>query len=142
MNACTGSPRQPSASATSTGRARTRFCGALLGGRTPKVFGDGEQTRDYVYVADIVEALLAAGDSRVVGTFNIGTGVETSVLELGGMIADACNRPFDPEMAPPRPGEVQRIAIASSRAAEELGWTAETALPDGLVQTAASFAGD
>jgi UDP-glucose 4-epimerase len=118
------------------------FCGALLGGRTPKVFGDGEQTRDYVYVADIVEALLGAGGSSVVGTFNIGTGVETSVLELGGMIADACSRPFNPEMAPPRPGEVQRIAIASSRAAEELGWTAETALPDGLVQTAASFAGD
>ena len=118
------------------------FCGALLEGRTPKVFGDGNQTRDYVYVADIVEAMLAAGDSSVVGTFNIGTGVETSVLELGGMIADACDRPFEPEMAPPRPGEVQRIAIASSLATEELGWTAGTALPDGLVQTAASFRGD
>jgi UDP-glucose 4-epimerase len=118
------------------------FCGALLEGRTPKVFGDGNQTRDYVYVADIVEAMLAAGDSSVVGTFNIGTGVETSVLELGGMIADACDRPFEPEMAPPRPGEVQRIAIASSLATDELGWTAGTALPDGLVQTAASFRGD
>jgi UDP-glucose 4-epimerase len=118
------------------------FCGALLEGRTPKVFGDGDQTRDYVYVADIVEAMLAAGDSSVGGTFNIGTGVETSVLELGGMIADACDRPFEPEMAPPRPGEVQRIAIASSLAADELGWTARTALPDGLVQTAASFGGD
>jgi len=118
------------------------FCGALLEGRTPKVFGDGDQTRDYVYVADIVEAMLAAGGSSVVGTFNIGTGVETSVLELGGMIADACDRPFEPEMAPPRPGEVQRIAIASSLAADELGWTARTALPDGLVQTAASFRGD
>ncbi len=118
------------------------FCGALLEGRTPRVFGDGDQTRDYVYVADIVEAMLAAGDSSVVGTFNIGTGVETSVLELGGMIADACDRPFEPEMAPPRPGEVQRIAIASSLAADELGWTARTALPDGLVQTAASFGGD
>jgi len=71
------------------------FCGALLEGRTPKVFGDGDQTRDYVYVADIVEAMLAAGDSSVTGTFNIGTGVETSVLELGGMIADACDRPFE-----------------------------------------------
>ena len=118
------------------------FCGALLEGRTPKVFGDGDQTRDYVYVADIVEAMLAAGDSSVIGTFNIGTGVETSVLELGGMIADACDRPFEPEMAPPRPGEVQRIAIASSLATDELGWTAGTALPDGLVQTAASFRGD
>ncbi len=118
------------------------FCGALLGGRTPKVFGDGEQTRDYVYVADIVEAMLAAGGSSVVGTFNVGTGVETTVLELGRMISEACDRPFEPEMAPPRPGEVQRIAIDSSRAERELGWTAATSLPDGLAQTAASFRGD
>jgi UDP-glucose 4-epimerase len=116
------------------------FCGAMLEGRTPKVFGDGQQTRDYVYVADIVEAMLAAAASDMTGTFNIGTGVETSVLELGRMISEACDRPFDPEMAPPRPGEVQRIAIASSRAEHELGWSAGTALPDGLAQTAASFA--
>jgi UDP-glucose 4-epimerase len=118
------------------------FCGALFAGRTPKVFGDGEQTRDYVFVADIVEAMLAAGGSEVVGTFNVGTGVETSVLELGRMISEACDCPFEPEMAPPRPGEVQRIAIASSRAEAELGWSATTALPDGLAQTAASFQGD
>jgi UDP-glucose 4-epimerase len=118
------------------------FCGALLEGRTPRVFGNGEQTRDYVYVADIVEAMLAAGGSNVVGTFNVGTGVETSVLELGRMISEACDRPFEPEMAPPRAGEVQRIAISSVRAERELGWSARTALPDGLAQTAASFAGD
>jgi UDP-glucose 4-epimerase len=115
------------------------FCGALLEGRTPKVFGDGQQTRDYVYVADIVEAMLAAGGSDVTGTFNIGTGVETSVLEIGRMISEACDCPFDPEIAPPRPGEVQRIAIASTDAERELGWTARTALPDGLARTAASF---
>jgi UDP-glucose 4-epimerase len=117
------------------------FCGALLDGRTPRVFGDGEQTRDYVYVSDIVEAMLAAGDSRTVGTFNIGTGVETSVLELGRMIGRACDRPFEPEMAAPRPGEVQRIAIDSSRAASELGWSAKTSLEDGLERTAEAFAG-
>jgi UDP-glucose 4-epimerase len=118
------------------------FCGALLDGRTPRVFGDGEQTRDYVYVADVVEAMLAAGDSRTVGTFNIGTGVETSVLELGRMIGRACDRPFEPEMSPPRPGEVQRIAIDSTRAAQELGWKAETTLAEGLKRTAHAFAGD
>jgi len=116
------------------------FCGALLDGRTPMVFGDGEQTRDYVYVADIVEAMLAADGSDAVGTFNIGTGVETPVLELGRMISEACDRPFEPEMAPPRPGEVQRIAIDSSRAERQLGWTVQTALPDGLARTAGSFA--
>jgi UDP-glucose 4-epimerase len=117
------------------------FCGALLEGRTPRVFGNGEQTRDYVYVADIVDAMQAAGDSSVVGTFNVGTGVETPVLELGRMLSEASNRPFEPEMAPPRPGEVQRISIDSARAASQLGWEAETSLPDGLAQTAASFRG-
>jgi len=117
------------------------FCGALLEGRTPRVFGDGMQTRDYVYVGDIVEAMLAAGDSSVVGKFNVGTGVETSVLDLGRMISTACDRPFEPQMAPPRPGEIQRIAIDSSRAARELGWSAQTNLADGLERTATSFAG-
>lgn len=116
------------------------FCGALLDGRTPRVFGDGEQTRDYVYVGDIVRAMLAAADSNAVGTFNIGTGVETSVLDLGRMIGAACDRPFEPEMAPPRPGEVQRIAIESSKAERELGWKAETSLEDGLKTTAEAFA--
>jgi len=118
------------------------FCGALLEGRTPKVFGDGEQTRDYVDVADIVDAMLTAGASGVRGNFNVGTGIETSVLDLGRMISEACDRPFEPEMAPPRPGEVQRIAIDGSRASEELGWTARTQLADGLARTAESFRDD
>ena len=118
------------------------FCGALLEGRTPRVFGDGKQTRDYVYVDDIVEALLAAGDSNAMGKFNVGTGVETSVIDLGRMIGTACGRPFEPQMAPPRPGEIQRIAIDSSRAASELGWKAKTNLQDGLERTAAAFARD
>src|SRR5439155_22352183 len=59
------------------------FCGALLDGRTPRVFGSGEQTRDYIYVDDVVEGFLAAAASDVNGAYNIGTGVETSVLELG-----------------------------------------------------------
>jgi UDP-glucose 4-epimerase len=118
------------------------FCGALLDGRTPRVFGDGEQTRDYVYVGDIVEALLAAGESRVTGTLNTGTGTETSVLELGRMIGEACDRPFEPQMAPPRPGEVQRIAIDSARAERDLGWKTRTSLEEGLRRTAEAFAND
>ena len=115
------------------------FCGALLGGGTPRVFGDGRQTRDYVYVGDIVEAYLAAAGSEVRGTYNIGTGVETSVLELGRLLASACEREFEPEMAPARPGEVQRIAIDSARAASDLGWRSRTALEEGLRATAASY---
>jgi UDP-glucose 4-epimerase len=116
------------------------FCGALLGGGTPRVFGDGRQTRDYVYVGDIVEAFLAGASSEARGTYNIGTAVETSVLELGRLLAGICEREFDPQMSPPRPGEIQRIAIDSARAASELGWRSRTTLEQGLRATAASFA--
>jgi len=116
------------------------FCGALLDGGAPRVFGDGHQTRDYIYVGDVVDAFLAAAESEALGTYNIGTGVETSVLELGRLLANACDREFEPEMAPPRPGEVQRIAIDSALAADELGWRAQTSLEQGLRATAASFA--
>jgi UDP-glucose 4-epimerase len=116
------------------------FCGALLGGGTPKVFGDGRQTRDYVYVGDIVEAFLAAASSDARGTYNIGTGVETSVLELGRLLATVCDREFEPEMAPARPGEVQRIAIDSALAEREFGWRARTPLADGLRATVAALA--
>jgi UDP-glucose 4-epimerase len=116
------------------------FCGALLTGGTPRVFGDGHQTRDYVYVDDIVAAFLAAAAADSTGTYNVGTGVETSVLDLGKLIGEACDRPFEPEMAPPRAGEVQRIAIDSGRATTDLGWRAQTPLVDGLRETSNSFA--
>jgi UDP-glucose 4-epimerase len=115
------------------------FCGALLGGGTPRVFGDGRQTRDYVYVGDAVEAFLAAAASDAEGSFNVGTGSETTVLALGELLADLCGREFNPEMAPARSGEVQRIAIDSRRAAGAFGWRARTSLEDGLRQTARSF---
>ena len=111
------------------------FSGLLLEGGQPKVFGDGRQTRDYIYVGDVVSAFLAAADSEAAGEFNVGTGVETSVLELGEAIAGQCETAFEPEMAPARPGEVQRIAIDSSRAAAELGWRAEADLASGLRRT-------
>ena len=111
------------------------FCGALLHGETPKVFGDGRQTRDYVYVADVVDALLVAGSSEAHGAFNVGTGVETDVLELGELLARRAGTAFEPELAPPRVGEVQRIAISSGLAERELGWSAAVALDDGLART-------
>ena len=117
------------------------FCGALIGGSRPRVFGDGRQTRDYIYVADVVEAFLAAADAPVRGTFNVGTGIETSVLELGELLGRICEREFDPEMAPERPGEVQRIAIDSERAASAIGWRARTELEPGLRLTAEALGG-
>jgi len=115
------------------------FTGAMLEGRAPRVFGDGEQTRDYIYVGDVVSAFLAAAAGEVTGALNIGTGRETPVLELGREIARLCERPFEPRMEPPRLGEVQRIAIDSSAAADALGWTPAFDLPQGLSSTVESF---
>ena len=115
------------------------FCGALLDGGTPRVFGDGRQTRDYIYVGDVVAAFLAAAGSEATGAYNVGTGVETDVLELGSIIAGLCDTGFEPEMAPARAGEVQRISIDSSRARDELGWEPESTLAQGLEATVESF---
>ena len=116
------------------------FCGAMQRQTAPQVFGDGHQTRDYVYVGDIVDAFMSAAASEARGVYNVGTGVETSVLELGRLLAEIWGREFDPEMAPARPGEIQRIAIDSARAERDLGWCAATALADGLRQTAGTYA--
>jgi UDP-glucose 4-epimerase len=124
------------------------FCGKLEGGGSPTVYGDGRQTRDYIYVGDVVEAMLAA-DARLAeagpeaaGPYNIGTGRETTVLELVDRLARIGSRSdFTPRMQPKRPGEVRRIALDSSRAESELGWTSDTALEDGLERTLASVGG-
>jgi UDP-glucose 4-epimerase len=112
------------------------FCGRLLEGRRPTVYGDGSQTRDYVYVGDVVAALLAAAGSAASGPVNIGTGVETDVLELARQLRELGDGgDFEPKLAPPRPGEVQRIAIDPGRAQRELGWRAEVGLAEGLKLT-------
>jgi UDP-glucose 4-epimerase len=115
------------------------FSNALLHEGTPRVFGDGEQTRDYVYVGDVVAACIAAAGADATGPFNVGTGTETSVLDLGRRMASICDREFQPELAPARIGEVQRIAIDSRRAGEELGWHAAVELDQGLELTVDSF---
>jgi len=115
------------------------FCGKLLEGGTPTVFGDGLQTRDYVYVGDVVTANIAAAASHADGAFNIGTGVETNVLEIVQALAAHSENGFAAEHAPERPGEVRHIVLDYSRAAGELGWEAQTGLVDGLERTLASL---
>ncbi len=115
------------------------FCGALLENRTPKIFGNGEQTRDYVYVGDVVEANLRAAESAAGGAINIGRGVETSVLDIVNALARHSDNGFRPEHAPERPGEVQRIYLDTSRARAELGWQAQVDLDEGLKRTLASL---
>jgi UDP-glucose 4-epimerase len=110
------------------------FCGKLRGGERPTVFGDGKQTRDYIYVGDVVSAMLAAAESETTGPINVGTGVETDVLELAQALGElgGGNGGFEPEFAPPRTGEVQRISIDPARAERELGWRPEMGLSEGL----------
>jgi UDP-glucose 4-epimerase len=109
------------------------FCGLLKEGGRPTIFGDGTQTRDYIYVGDVVSAALAAGDSQATGPVNIGTGVETDVLQLIEALKGLSdNESFEPQFAPERTGEVQRITIDATRAERELNWRAEMGLEDGL----------
>ncbi|MFN8160116.1 MAG: GDP-mannose 4,6-dehydratase [Solirubrobacterales bacterium] len=116
------------------------FCGRLQAGGRPTVFGDGRQTRDYIYVGDVVSAALAAAGSDACGAFNVGTGVESSVLDLVERLSSLNGAEgFAPEFAPRRPGEVERISIDPARAAEALGWSAGTGLEDGLRLTLESL---
>jgi UDP-glucose 4-epimerase len=111
------------------------FCGHLIEGKRPTVFGDGLQTRDYVYVGDVVAANLAAAESDGTGAFNIGTGRQTSVIDLVEALGKLAGHEFEVEMAPPRPGEVQHIALDYSRAREELGYEPKVDLETGLKLT-------
>lgn len=108
------------------------FCGLIRSGGRPTVYGDGTQTRDYIYVGDVVDAALAAAASDKAGSVNIGTGREASVLELVEVLGRLGGTDFEPEFAPPRAGEVQRIALDAGRAERELGWRPQTGLEDGL----------
>jgi UDP-glucose 4-epimerase len=110
------------------------FCGHLVEGRRPTIFGDGRQTRDWVEVSDVVRANLLAADSELSGPVNIGHGQETSVLDLLEALSDVSDRGRmkEPAFAPERPGEVRRSCLAVDRAREELGWEAEVELRDGL----------
>ena len=112
------------------------FCGCLVEGTTPHVFGDGRQTRDWVDVADVVTANLLAADSQVIGPINIAGGEETSVLDLVHGLGDVGAAHglalAAPEFLPARAGEVSRSRLDISRAREELGWNPTVALRDGL----------
>jgi UDP-glucose 4-epimerase len=117
------------------------FCGRLRAGGRPTVFGDGRQTRDYIYVGDVVAAALAAAGSEARGAINIGTGAETDVLALAAQLGELGGAEFEPELAPARTGEVQRISIDPSRAGRELDWQPRVELAEGLRMTLDSIDG-
>ena len=115
------------------------FCGRLLEGEPPVVYGDGRQTRDYVYVGDVVEAnLAAAAHPEAHGEFNVGTGTEASVLEVIAALREAAGlseEEWQPRSAPARQGELERSCPDVTRAREELGFTADTSLREGMRRT-------
>jgi UDP-glucose 4-epimerase len=110
------------------------FMGLFRNGGTPTIFGDGSQTRDYVFVGDIANAMLLALE-RDGGVYNVGTGVETSVVGLFDAIRTATGVERAPAFAPARLGELQRSVLDPSLAARELGWKPERSLADGLAAT-------
>jgi UDP-glucose 4-epimerase len=112
------------------------FCGCLADGRPPTIFGDGAQTRDYVYVADVVAANLAAAASEASGPINIGTGRETSVLELVEILGELGGAAdFQAQFAPARLGELPRSCLDIDRAKALLGWQPVLGVREGLRRT-------
>ena len=106
------------------------FLGRLAEGEQARIFGDGRQTRDYVYAGDVARATLAAVDHE--GVFNVGTGIETSVLELYELCRRVAGSDLEAEAAPARLGDLQRSVLDVSLAERELGWRPETGLEEGL----------
>lgn len=122
------------------------FCNRILAGEPLTVFGDGLQTRDYVFVKDVARATAAAATRQLppparldARAFNVGTGVETTVLELAEGIQAAAGRTVGVVHAPARPGEQARSAVRIDKAREVLGWTPAASLHDGLAETFSWF---
>src|SRR4051812_39107488 len=105
------------------------YCHAATTDGHVRVFGDGRQTRDFVYVGDVVAALLAAAECEVGGAYNVGTGRETTILELVERLD------LEPTFMPPRPGEILRSCLDPGAARAALGWAAATPLAAGLERT-------
>ncbi|OBK44165.1 UDP-glucose 4-epimerase [Mycobacterium gordonae] len=116
------------------------FAQALLEGRPTKVFGDGSNTRDYVFVDDVVDAFVkASGDAGGGQRFNVGTGVETSDRQLHTAVAAAVGGPDDPEFHPPRLGDLTRSCLDIGLAAQVLGWRPQVQLDEGVRRTVEYF---
>ena len=117
------------------------FASKMLGGETPTIYGDGNQTRDYVFIDDVVHAFVQAMDRGSGKLVNIGTGLETSVTGLFGLLAQIIGFSDEPAHGPLPPGELRRIALDISVAAKALAWKPWTHLEDGLAETVAYLKG-
>jgi UDP-glucose 4-epimerase len=118
------------------------FLGRLLEGRECRIFGDGTQSRDYVYVGDVARATLAALDGDLAGVVNVGTGIATSVLELYESCRSVAGSDAAPVHEPARQGELGRSVLSPEYAERALGFRAATSLDDGVAATWASLQGE
>ena len=117
------------------------FTSSMLAGKVPTIYGDGNQTRDYVFIDDVVHAFVQAMDRGSGKLVNIGTGLETSVNGLYGMLSQIIGFEEEAAHGPLPPGELRRIALDISVAAKALAWKPWTHLEDGLAETVAYLKG-
>jgi UDP-glucose 4-epimerase len=115
------------------------FSQQLIAGERPTINGDGLQTRDFVFVEDVVAANLAGTASDFIGAVNIGTGIETSVLALFGLMKEASGAAVEPQFGPAKPGEQLRSVLEAGMAGAKLGWKPRVGLVEGLAQTVEFF---
>ncbi|MCV7216239.1 GDP-mannose 4,6-dehydratase [Mycobacterium crocinum] len=118
------------------------FANAMLAGRPTKVYGDGSNTRDYVFVDDVVDAFVRASGKGGCGQrFNVGTGVETSDRQLHSVVAKVVGVADDPDFAPARLGDLKRSCLDVRKAEMVLGWRPQVRLEDGIARTVDYFRG-
>jgi UDP-glucose 4-epimerase len=117
------------------------FASKMLAGERPAIHGDGNQTRDYVFIDDVVHAFVQSVDRGSGKLVNIGTGLETSVTHLYKLLADIIGFDQEPDQGPLPPGELRRIALDIGAAASAIAWKPWTHLEDGLAETVAYLKG-
>ena len=131
-------PRQPTTSSYAS--VIPTFCSAIAANRPIEIHGDGQQTRDFLYIGDLAEALELAGDKGVAGeTFNVGSGIATSVADVATVLSEITNAPVRATRKEPRPGDVRHSQADIGKAAARLGFTPRTSLRDGMEKTLAYF---
>ena len=113
------------------------FAHSMMHGRQPRVLGSGEQERDFVYIDDAVDAHMLAMDGGTVGAYNVGTGESVSINACLQLMKETLKYRWDPIHAPARPGDLHRIVLDTTKAAEQLGWRPKVGLEEGVRRTIA-----